>query len=163
MPSIPDVQTLIQKLSLVRQPNGLTFAESYRSQATVEVRGGRAMASAVYSLYRAGQPPFWHRLASDELWFYHGGDPLIVKSVSPEGVYSEVRLGLDVAQGEAPQAWVPAHHWQGAMSIPGAPMGWTLTSAVVVPGFNPADSEELAESELFARFPGIADRLRSAP
>jgi uncharacterized protein len=42
-----------------------------------------------------------------------------------------IRLGVDLAAGERPQAVVPAHAWQAAVSLG----DWTLVGCTVAPGF----------------------------
>jgi predicted cupin superfamily sugar epimerase len=49
----------------------------------------------------------------------------------------KVRLGLDIASGERPQAVVPAHAWQQAQSLG----EWTLVGCTVAPGFDFAGFE----------------------
>lgn len=122
-------------------------------------RGDRALATAIYFLLRGGQVSEWHRVSSDELWFFHAGDPLTLKLVSPAGEPQEAALGLNWAEGARPQVLVPANYWQAAVPAPAGPHGWTLVSCVVAPGFDFADFEMCDEAAMGVRFPGLGDRL----
>jgi hypothetical protein len=149
---------LIDALGLIPHPEGGAYAETYRHAERVPVRGGRALATAIYFMLREGQVSAWHRVASDELWFYHGGDALTLKQVSPDGLLRAERLGMDLALGERPQRLVAAGHWQAAVPA-GGRHGWTLVSCVVAPGFDFSDFELFDEAAMRARFPELGDAL----
>jgi predicted cupin superfamily sugar epimerase len=105
---------LISKLDLERHPEGGWYRETYRSKETVSVRGGRSLATAIYFLLRTGEVSHWHKVESDELWLFQGGDPLTLRLV-------------------------PAGVWQSAIAPSDGPHGWTLVACVVAPGFDFAD------------------------
>ncbi len=48
------------------------------------------------------------------------------------GQIESVTLGCDLAAGERPQAVVPAHAWQAALTLG----DWTLVGCTVAPGFD---------------------------
>jgi hypothetical protein len=109
-------------------PEGGHYVETFRAETP---RGGRATATAIYFLLRAGERSAWHRVDADEIWLWHAGAALAL-SIRPEGgAEQRVLLGADLAAGVRPQAVVPANAWQAAASE-GA---WTLVSCVVAPGF----------------------------
>ena len=62
-----------------------------------------------------------------EVWHFYAGAPL---ELSMEGA-EPIRLGMDLAAGERPQAVVPAGVWQSARSLG----DWTLVGCTVAPGF----------------------------
>src|SRR5207248_9532858 len=78
----------------------------------------------------------WHRIDAVEIWHYYAGDALILRTADNSGRRS-VRLGPDIATGEAPQAVVPAQTWQAAESTG----EWTLVGCTVAPGFDFAGFE----------------------
>lgn len=120
---------LIARLGLAPHPEGGWYAETWRAPAP---EGARAAATAIHFLLRAGERSHWHRVDAAEIWLWHAGAPLDLRhSASPEGPAQPIRLGPGIAAGEAPQAVVPAHHWQAAKSAG----DWTLVSCVVAPGF----------------------------
>ena len=65
------------------------------------------------------------------IWLHHAGGPLELR-LSADGQRCDViRLGPDLAQGERPQAVVPANCWQAAR-----PLGeWALSTCTVAPAF----------------------------
>lgn len=144
-------EAIVAALGLVPHPEGGAFFETYRHAERVE---GRSRATAIYFLLRAGEVSAWHRVASDELWFFHAGDALRLKQVSPEGELSELVLGTALAEGERPQGLVPAGYWQAAVPVAGGACGWTLVSCVVAPGFEFEDFEMVDEAGMRVRFPG---------
>lgn len=66
-----------------------------------------------------------------EVGHFYAGDPLLLKT--SDGKTSEsVTLGISLAEGERPQAIVPANVWQSA-----EPLGaFTLVGCTVAPGFD---------------------------
>ena len=71
-----------------------------------------------------------------ETWHYYSGAPLKLSIVN--GSSEEiVRLGPDIAGGEAPQVTVPARAWQAAETTG----DWTLVGCTVAPGFEFAGFE----------------------
>ncbi|HAG44182.1 MAG TPA: cupin, partial [Clostridium sp.] len=49
----------------------------------------------------------FHRLTSDEMWYYHDGQALTIYMITPDGELITKQLGLDVERGEVPQVLVP--------------------------------------------------------
>lgn len=130
MPPASDLgaDTLIRLLNLRPHPEGGHFRETFRDEAAGD---GRAYSTAIYYLLAEGETSRWHRVDATELWHWHAGAPLLLR-VSADGcMTSDVRLGVDLAAGERPQAAVPAGAWQSAKSL-GA---WTLVGCTVAPGF----------------------------
>ena len=156
-------ESLIAALALQPHPEGGAFCETYRHVEQVTVRGGRAMATAIYFLLRAGERSDWHRVKSDELWFYQGGDALLLKQIDPAGRPEEGWLGLDVRAGQLPQRLIPADSWQAAVPDPAGSHGWTLVSCVVSPGFDFADFELEDEASMCRRFPDCAGHIALVP
>jgi hypothetical protein len=123
-----NAEDIVRRLGLEPHPEGGYFRETYRHRA---VDGGRGAKTAIYFLLAAGEVSRWHRADADEMWHYYAGAPLRL-SVSADGITTRVmRLGIDFASGEEPQALVPARAWQSAESE-GA---WTLVGCTVAPAF----------------------------
>ena len=61
-----------------------------------EQSGERPLSSSIYYLLKAGQVSRFHRLKSEELWFYHCGAPLLIHQIDAAGNLSTERLGLAV-------------------------------------------------------------------
>ena len=130
-------EEIIERLGLVPHPEGGHYAETWRGPAGSD---GRAIATAIHFLLRAGERSHWHRVDADEIWLHHAGAPLVV-SIADAAARSSVDhvLGSDLAAGERPQVRVPAHAWQAAATTG----EWTLVSCIVAPGFE-FDGFELA-------------------
>lgn len=71
--------------------------------------------SAILFLLTASEFSAWHRIAQDELWHFHGGEPVDHFQIDPHGgVLRATRLGGDPLSGESPQVFVSAGTWQAA-------------------------------------------------
>jgi predicted cupin superfamily sugar epimerase len=124
---------VVRLLELALHPEGGHYREAFRDAAGPT---GRAASTAIYFLLRAGEVSRWHRVDAAEVWHWYAGAPLQL-SIVEDTAKREVRLGIDLAAGERPQAVVPAHAWQQAQSL-GA---WTLVGCTVAPGFEFAGFE----------------------
>ncbi len=51
-------------------------------------------------LIEQGGASHFHRLKSDEMWYYHGGSPLDIYMITPQGELKVEKLGLNVGAGE---------------------------------------------------------------
>ena len=128
-------QEIITTLGMQRHPEGGWYAETFRDGGT-----GRGASTAIYYLLQTGEKSHWHRVRdAAEVWHYYAGDPLLLK-ISDGKTVEEIRLGVDLASGERPQAVVPADAWQAA-----EPLGaYTLVGCTVAPGFEFASFEMAA-------------------
>jgi predicted cupin superfamily sugar epimerase len=124
---VTEAEALIATLRLAPHPEGGWFRETWRGPDL----GGRASGTAILFLLKAGERSHWHRVDADEIWLWHAGAPLILRSAATEaGPALATRLGPRVPS-ETPQAVVPAHHWQAAETTG----THTLVSCTVSPGF----------------------------
>ena len=163
--------TLISALGLVRHPEGGWYRETYRSGGEIPCGalpdcfgGPRSLCTAIYFLLERGDCSALHRIKSDELWFFHGGAALTIHLLAADGSHSAIRLGADIAAGEAFQAMVPAGTWFGA-EINGAG-AYALVSCTVAPGFAFADFEMGDRNRLLQQYPeheAVITRLTRSP
>jgi hypothetical protein len=130
----PSAADIIRLLDLRPHPEGGHYRETFRDPASGAA--GRAHSTAIYFLLQAGEVSRWHRVDAVEVWHWHAGAALLLTVADASG-RREMRLGVDLAAGERPQAVVPAHAWQQARSL-GA---WTLVGCTVAPGFEFAGFE----------------------
>ncbi|MFL6827406.1 MAG: cupin domain-containing protein [Bradyrhizobium sp.] len=133
----PTAAEIIARLELRPHPEGGFYRETFRDSRTDT--DGRALSTAIYFLLARGERSHWHRIDAVEIWHYHAGDALILRTADNNGQRS-LMLGPDLAKGEVPQAVVPAQTWQAAESTG----DWTLVGCTVAPGFDFAGFE-LAE------------------
>ncbi|GAA1862042.1 cupin domain-containing protein [Pseudonocardia ailaonensis] len=120
---------------LAPHPEGGWYRRTWTSPVTVETdHGPRPTATAI--LYLLDAESRWHRVRSAELWLWHSGSPVALRTggtgPAPAGPLERF-LGP-----ELPQIEVPAHHWQAATLLGPEP---ALVSCVVSPGFDFADFE----------------------
>jgi predicted cupin superfamily sugar epimerase len=134
-------------LDLAPHPEGGWYRETWRAgPETVPdgYPGPRAAATGIYFLLTPGEESAWHRVRSDEVWFWHSGGPLaLLDGGGGDAPAEEARvatLGPDLAAGQVPQHVIPAGHWQAARP---ATTHEVLVSCVVAPGFDFADFELL--------------------
>jgi predicted cupin superfamily sugar epimerase len=120
---------VIARLDLKPHPEGGHFRETFRDPAVDAA--GRAASTAIYFLLSRGERSHWHRIDAAETWHYYAGASLAL-SIAFTGGGEEIRLGVDLAAGERPQAVVPAHAWQSAETLG----DWTLVGCTVAPGFD---------------------------
>ncbi len=135
----PDVVRLIEDLRLAEHPEGGFYRETYRSPVRIPTpRGERSALTIIHFVLPVGAMSAFHRVASDEVWIYSGGDALELHMVSPEGAHSRVELG------PGGHAVVPAGHWQAARP---AGSRFAHVTCVVAPGFEFADFELARRSD----------------
>ena len=149
----PDI---IRQLQLMPHPEGGYYRETYRSTNTLETPDGqsRSVSTAIYYLLENEDKSHFHRIKSDELWFFHQGQPLEIILLTA-GQPTRLVLGSDFSRGELPQAIVPANTWFAAHLLHRA--GYALVSCTVAPGFDFADFELAGRSALLREFPQAAE------
>lgn len=128
-----DVEKIIQTLGLQPHPEGGYYRETWRSERVLHLDdydGPRNAGTAILFLLPAGAQSRRHRVRSDELWFWQGGDSMELTVAG-----SRVELGPRKLQ-----AVVPGGEWQSARPLDGT-YGYSLVSCVVIPGFDFADFE----------------------
>ncbi len=145
----PQTQTLIDRLRLMPHPEGGYYQEIYRAPLQVHsaTHGGmRSAFTSIYFLLAGQQYSAWHRVASDESWFFHEGSDVEVYSLLPltDARVPVVRTQtLGVVSG-CYELTIPAGTWFAARPV--KPDTHTLVSCVVAPGFEFGDFE-LAKCE----------------
>jgi predicted cupin superfamily sugar epimerase len=147
----------IERLELLRHPEGGWYRELYRSNDRVRSPVGasddsvppreRAAITSIYFLLEAPDVSRLHRIDSDELWYWHAGDELRLEVLLPNGHHETHRLGPEASL----QLAVPKGSWFGAELATGR--GWVLVGCAVAPGFEFAGFELATRSQLLAQFP----------
>jgi predicted cupin superfamily sugar epimerase len=129
-----DVPARAEELDLDPHPEGGWYRRTWTSPAVVATPSGdRPAATLIVFLLPPGEASAWHTVTSDEIWLWHGPDPVVLElgGGGQRPVPGErIELGPDRAQGH-----VPAGVWQ--RTLPSA--GEALVSCVVSPGFDFAD------------------------
>lgn len=154
---------LVERLNLLPHPEGGYFRETYRAAENIagnalpsRFGGDRSASTAIYFLLETGQRSRLHRIQSDEVWHFYGGDPLMVVEIDRAGELKTTRLGGDLADGAVFQHVVPAGVWFGAAPADDGrtgTAGYALVGCTVAPGFDFADFELADRTVLLAEYP----------
>ena len=112
---------LAQRLDLEPHPEGGWFRQTWRSAVSFEPAGyggPRRAATAIYFLLHPGERSRWHVVRSDELWLWHSGGPLELRTggsgSAPHAAGHPVLLGSDLSAWQQPQVLIPGGTWQCA-------------------------------------------------
>lgn len=148
----------VEKLEMLPHPEGGFYKETYRSETTIP-GSNRQLMTGIYFLLTSDNVSRFHRIKSDEIWFYHAGSPLLVHTLDENG-HTENPVGLDFLAGQAPQFLVPKNTIFGSSVL--QENSYSLVSCVVAPGFDFEDFELFTREELLSLFPehaAIIERL----
>ncbi len=150
MPGPNKKQYWIDRLDLKPHPEGGFYAEVFRSATSVEVKQGiRSASTSIYYLLAEGDRSVFHRLSSDETWYFHDGDPLQLILLSGDDKLVSHLLGNHRGEKILPQITIPAGTWFAARSTG----KYSLTGCHVAPGFEFADFEIAKRDELLNLYP----------
>jgi uncharacterized protein len=140
----------INMLNLEPHKEGGFYKQSFKS--TEEITGkSRVLYTSIYFLLRSGEVSHFHRLQSDELWYFHAGQSLSIHMIHENGDYEEVRLGLNIEEGEVPQILVPKNTIFGSNVSDND--AYALVGCMVSPGFEFQDFELFTQKELLQWHP----------
>lgn len=146
----------VSHLQLQPHPEGGYYKEVFRSRIEInklhETTVKQACTSIYYLLEGADYSGF-HRLQSDEIWYFHKGQPLYVHAISPDGVYIIHELS-DTETGSL-SVVIPAGWWFAAQ-IPSGKK-FTLVSCAVAPAFNFTEFEMANCNTLTLMYPQYGD------
>ncbi|APH15684.1 hypothetical protein NPD5_1326 [Clostridium sporogenes] len=158
-----DANYFIEKLNMIAHPEGGYYKESFisaenitDSDLTTAFEDKRILWTSIYFLLRNGEVSNFHRLKSDEMWYYHSGSPLTIYMITPEGELITEQLGLDIEKGEKPQVLVPKNYIFGsAMNN----KGYALVGCMVSPGFEFRDFELFERDTLLNLYPKYKETI----
>lgn len=148
-------QELIEKFDLKSHPEGGFYSETYRSSESIPGKE-RNLLTSIYFLITGNSVSRFHRIQSDECWYFHEGSPLLIHSISPEGAYTVTELGLQ--ENEVPFHVVPARHIFGSHLK--SEEGYAFVSCAVAPGFDFRDFELFSSETLLREYPDYQTIIR---
>ncbi len=149
------IDKLKRLLKLKAHPEGGWYREIYASGFMISP--DRPSATSIYFLMSSSNFSAFHRLQSDEIWYYHDGDPLEVLIIHENGKLEERIVGSTIAGYEA-QTVVPAGSWFASrMHGKGS---WSLVGCAVTPGFHFDDFDLADRGELTALYPQHAKLIQ---
>ncbi|OWF66721.1 hypothetical protein B6A14_01720 [Polynucleobacter hirudinilacicola] len=153
-----DIQTIIDALHLEPHPEGGFYREMYRSEIAVKDLKGSANKSAYTSIYYllSGKDfSAWHRIKSDETWYFHLGCDVLIYFFDENKSLKTIQVGMT---SKNLQATIPAHTWFAARLL--NEVAFCLVSCAVAPGFE-FDDFEIAEREyLLKEFGASAESIQ---
>jgi predicted cupin superfamily sugar epimerase len=149
-----DSKTIIDSLGLSIHPEGGYYKETYRASDTLNNLNGEArnISTAIYYMLEGNDRSHFHRIANDEMWFFHSGTALDIHCIV-EGQLQTIRVGADVSKGEVLQTVIPAYTWFAAQIVDLS--SYSLLSCVVAPGFDFKDFELANRAELILEYPNL--------
>jgi predicted cupin superfamily sugar epimerase len=142
------INELIQSLGLLAHPEGGYYKETYRSTESID--GEQALMTSILFLLTSDSPSHFHRIQSDEHWYFHEGSPLTVHVIGEIG-HEQKQLGLDLSAGQSPYHLVKKQDIFG--SEVQEPNSYSLVSCAVAPGFMFRDFELFPRQELLDQYP----------
>jgi uncharacterized protein len=149
----------IQKLKLQPHPEGGYYRETFRS-ATKIMRAGspevRQACTSIYYLLEGKDFSGFHRITSDELWYFHKGEPLLIHIIDATGILITHELS-DQSGGDLSVA-VPGGNWFAAEIKTAS--SFTLVSCNVAPGFEFTEFEMAVKETLLATFPQHSEVIK---
>jgi uncharacterized protein len=157
-----NAEYLISFLGLEKHLEGGYYKEIYKtedkitdSELSSNFEGKRHLATSIYFLLKSGEVSKFHRLISDEIWYFHAGDSLTIHVIDKKGHLNNYKLGLNLEKGEQPQIIIPKGDIFGA-TIENENK-FCLVGCMVSPGFDFSDFELLSKDELMRTFPEHED------
>ncbi|AJS59773.1 cupin domain-containing protein [Paenibacillus sp. IHBB 10380] len=157
-----DAKYYVTKLGLDPHPEGGYYKRTFESkeqtsdrELTVNFDGKRNLYTSIFFLLGSNDISHFHRLKSDELWYYHAGSPLTVHIIDENGDYKEFKLGINLDLGEVPQVQVPKNSTFGS-SVTDEDT-FSLVGCMVSPGFDFQDFELFTQDELLSKYPQHKD------
>ncbi|MEH7393070.1 cupin domain-containing protein [Bacillus sp. JJ1474] len=160
-----DAQYFVSKLGLEPHPEGGFYKRTFESgektsdqELTVNFEGKRKLYTSIYFLLTSNDVSHFHRLKSDELWYYHAGSSLTIHIIHENSEYEEIKLGLNLDKGEVPQALVPKNAIFGSSVM--EEDTFSLVGCMVSPGFEFQDFELFTQDDLLTKYPAHKDIIK---
>ena len=161
----PTAEQLMAYLQMQQIPHeGPHFKQLYKSKEVVDGTIGSHYKGTRYA-YTVGlglgtEKDFsaMHKLATDEIWNFEGGDPLEMLLLYPDGTGKTVIIGPDILAGQNMEFVVPKGVWQGTKAI-NHENGYSLVGNTLTPGFEYADYTPGYRDQLQKGWPQFSDKI----
>ena len=156
---------LIKKLNLQPHPEGGYFKEVYRSNGKVGSEsldsryiGHRNYATSIYFLLTSNAFSAFHKINQDEIWHFYEGSPIVLHTISKQGIHHEHYIGIDFSKNQKPQLVVTAGTLFAAKVL--EKNSYSLVGCTVSPGFDFKDFELAKRNHLIKKFPQHTDIIK---
>jgi predicted cupin superfamily sugar epimerase len=154
-----DLNSVIHALDLQPHPEGGFYKEVYRSKTIIRDLVSPKDKSAYTSIYYllAGKDfSSWHRIKSDETWFFHLGCDVFIYFFDEQHYLQTIVLGMG---SKRLQATIPANTWFAAR--PATENTFCLVSCTVAPGFEFDEFEIAKRDQLLKLFGNSAENIQT--
>jgi len=154
-----DIQSIIDALGLKPHPEGGFYKEMYRSEITVKTLQGTDNKSALTSIYYllSGKDfSAWHRIQSDETWYFHLGCDLLIYLFDESKLLHTIQLGMTAKKF---QVTIPAHTWFAAKPL--STNAFCLVGCAVAPGFEFDDFQIAKRNDLLKEFGSSTENIEA--
>jgi len=145
-----DFQSIIDTLSLEPHPEGGFYKEMHRSEITVKGfidPSNKCAHTSIYYLLSGNDFSAWHRIKSDETWYFHLGCDLLIYFFDEDELLRTIQMGV---ASKNLQATIPANTWFAAKPL--NENAYCLVSCAVAPGFEFDDFEIAMRGDLLNQF-----------
>lgn len=143
----------INQLRLEPHPEGGYYRRIFESDIHLE---NRRVGTAIHYLLSGNDFSAWHRIKSDELWFYHKGSTVIIYAINQHAKLHIYYLGDPALNPKAQlQITIPANSWFAAELADKD--NFALVSCAVTPGFDFAEFELAVRDKLIVEYPEHAE------
>ncbi len=158
-----DANYWIEKLGMIPHPEGGYYYSSYTSEQSMfrhDIAGvsssERKLWSSIYLMLTEDDFTAFHRVRSEEVWYYHYGSSVKIYMISPEGELTTAVLGLDIENGEKMQVRVPKSH---IMAAERTSEECSMIGIMVSPGFDFDDIKIYDCDELIQLYPAYEELI----
>jgi predicted cupin superfamily sugar epimerase len=147
----------VEDLRLLPHPEGGFYSEMYRSPTIVNSDGldQKSAYTSIYYLLSGNDFSSWHRIKSDETWYFHSGCDVTIYFFDQNKALQIIELGLD---SKCLQATIPANTWFAAKPV--TENSFCLVSCAVAPGFEFVDFEIGKRDSLLGEFGNNKDSIK---
>ncbi len=127
-----EMNAVIESLQLEPHPEGGFYREMHRASSLVKEANGstKNAYSSIYYLLSGNDFSAWHRIQSDETWFFHLGCDIAIHYFDDQAMLKTVQIGLESMQF---QVTILAGTWFAAKPVQAD--AFCLVSCVVGPAF----------------------------
>ena len=151
------IQELVTKFNLQAHPEGGFYSETYRSDQLTASQN-RNLVTCIYFLLTSENVSNFHRIKSDEMWFFHEGSSLTVHTLDPQNGHLQHAVGNEIQKGQTPQLVVPKNTIFGSSVTD--ENSYSFVSCVVAPGFDFNDFELFSRKVLLEEYPESESIIR---
>ncbi|MGV3112779.1 cupin domain-containing protein [Staphylococcus pettenkoferi] len=141
----------VEQLGLNAHPEGGYYKEIIKDESRPSERPAY---TSIYFLLTQSNISHFHRIDSDEIWYYHAGDSLTVHMIHPDGKYEKVTIGPNIDQGDVLQYVVP----KGTIFGSNIEVGdYALVGCMCQPGFDFNQFELFSKETLNDQYPHLKE------